>query len=87
MRSPEATASILEEIQETMRVTFGDSTIAIGLDTTAEDIDGWDSLAHTRLIIALENRFGMMFPGERLFDLTSVGELMEVIGVSRQDRE
>jgi acyl carrier protein len=53
------------------------------LQTTAEDVDGWDSLAHARLILALEERFGVEFPAARLFDLKNIGELIELIEASR----
>ena len=71
--------SILDGVQEIMRSEFRDPTISIDLTTTADDIDGWDSLAHARLILALETRFGVEFPAERLFGLTNVGELVALI--------
>ncbi len=46
--------------------------------TTAEDIDGWDSLAHARLIMALEDKLEIRFPGEKLFDLDCVGDLVSL---------
>ena len=78
--------SLLEGVQETIRLEFKDPTIVIDLDTTAEDIDGWDSLAHARLILALEDRFGVVFPAARLFDLKTVGELAELIEASLASR-
>lgn len=44
--------------------------------TTAEDVDGWDSLAHARLIMALEDQLNIRFPGEKLFDLDCIGDLV-----------
>jgi acyl carrier protein len=73
------TQSILEGVQETIRAEFRNPAITVDLTTTAEDVDGWDSLAHARLILALENRFGVEFPAERLFDIDNVGELVELI--------
>jgi acyl carrier protein len=72
---------ILAELQKIMRVTFGNPLLRIGMDTAAEDVDGWDSLAHARLIVAVEKRFGISFPAERLFELTSVDELVELIAI------
>jgi acyl carrier protein len=74
--------AILEGIQETMRQEFNDPAIVINLQTTAEDVDGWDSLAHARLILALEERFAVQFPAARLFDLKNIGELVELIETS-----
>lgn len=75
------TGPMLAELQEIMRVTFRNPLLQIGMDTAAEDVDGWDSLAHARLIVAVEKRFGISFPAERLFQLTSVGELVELIAI------
>ena len=75
--------SVLGGIQETMRITFGNSAMVVDLNTTAEDVDGWDSLAHARLIIALERRFEVNLPDGNLFALTNVGELAELIEVCR----
>ncbi|HUO28025.1 MAG TPA: acyl carrier protein [Bryobacteraceae bacterium] len=69
----------MSQVQDVIRLTFHDPTIVVGLNTLAEDVDGWDSLGHARLIIRLEQRFGVEFPAERLFDLKNVGELVELI--------
>jgi len=46
--------------------------------TTAEDVDGWDSLAHARLIMSLEDKLSIRFPGEKLFDLDCIGDLVSL---------
>jgi acyl carrier protein len=51
----------------------------IGVDTTADDVDGWDSLAHARLIMKIEETFDVRFPGNRLFDLDCVGDLVSLV--------
>jgi|GEM_PF-1239761 len=47
--------------------------------TTADDVDGWDSLAHARLIMKIEEVFDVRFPGDRLFDLDCVGDLVALV--------
>jgi acyl carrier protein len=71
--------SILEGVQETIRREFRNPRIVVDMTTTAEDVDGWDSLAHARLLLALEERFGITFPAARLFDLDNVGDLVALI--------
>ncbi len=51
----------------------------VEVSTTAEDIDGWDSLAHARLIMRIEEDFGVRFPGHRLFDLDNVGDIVSLV--------
>lgn len=49
------------EMQEVFRNVFDDEGIVLRDETTAADIDGWDSLMHINLIIAVERRFGIKF--------------------------
>ncbi len=48
-------------------------------ETTALDIDGWDSLSHTSLVLEIEERFDIELSAERMFDLADVGELADLI--------
>lgn len=47
--------------------------------TTADDVDGWDSLAHARLMLAVEQALDIRLPGARLFDLETVGDLADLV--------
>ncbi len=44
------------------------------LDPDAEmsDVDGWDSMRNIQILSTLEDCYGLMFPDEDIFDLTSV---------------
>jgi len=59
----------------------------VGLATTAEDVDGWDSLAHARLILRIETELNIRFPGNRLFDLECVGDIVSLVDDCRASRE
>jgi acyl carrier protein len=50
-----------QEMQQVFQDVFGDPTIALQDRMTAADIEGWDSLMHINLIIAVERRFGIRF--------------------------
>ena len=50
-----------DRLQQIFRKVFGDSSIELRDDMTAPDIDGWDSLAHINLIIAVEREFKIKF--------------------------
>ncbi|HEV8198675.1 MAG TPA: acyl carrier protein [Candidatus Polarisedimenticolia bacterium] len=47
------------QVQEVFRDVFGDPDIEIRDAMTADDVDGWDSLMHINLIVAIERRFGI----------------------------
>lgn len=49
------------ELQEIFRQVFDDPTIVLRDDMTAVDVDGWDSMTHIDLLIAIERDLGIKF--------------------------
>lgn len=58
---------------------FDDDAIEIARDTTADDIDGWDSLSHMNLIVAVEMGFNIRFNAKDVRALKDVGDLIDII--------
>lgn len=58
---------------------FNDNGIVISPETTANDIDGWDSLSHVTLILAVEKEFKVRFSQKELLVLSNVGDLHRII--------
>jgi acyl carrier protein len=54
-------ADVRERLQELFRDVFDDPGIELTDEMTAADVDGWDSLAHINVIIAVERSFGIKF--------------------------
>jgi len=69
----------LAALQEIMRDTFDNDGIVLKADTVAGDVQGWDSLNHVRLIVAIEQDYGFQMPMERVSELQNVGELVALI--------
>ena len=67
--------TVHERLEEVFRMIFGDDDISLRPDTTADDIDGWDSTAHVTLMFAIEDEFGVQFSESQLVDFASIGEL------------
>ncbi len=61
-------------VQEIFRTVFSDPSIELRGDMTADDIDGWDSLAHINLIVALERGLGIKFATAEISRLKEAGE-------------
>ena len=61
------------------RDVFDDDELIIEAKTTADDIDGWDSLTHIRLVISIEKAFGLRFTAAEISELENVGEMIELI--------
>jgi acyl carrier protein len=53
--------------------------IKITPNTSAEDVDGWDSLAHVRIIIAIEEEFGVRFTTHEVAALKTVRGIVELV--------
>jgi acyl carrier protein len=70
---------ILDALTEIFRDVFDDPSLAISADTTAEDIKGWDSVAHINIVVASEIRFGVKFKTSEIEELKNVGEFVKLI--------
>lgn len=70
------TMAILNEI---FRQVFDDETIVVTRETTANDIEEWDSLTHINLAVAVEMRFKIKFALGELQSLKNVGDMLDLI--------
>lgn len=66
-------------LQEVFRDVFDDDEIVITDETTADDIDAWDSLTHVQLIVAVEEKFNIKFSTVEVMKLKNVGEFIKLI--------
>lgn len=64
-----------DRLQDVFRTVFHDDSIVLAPQTTAADIDGWDSVAHVNLMFAIEQAFGVQFPGNELAEFENIGAL------------
>jgi len=71
--------AILENLSPIFRQVFEDDEINLTLETTADDIDAWDSLSHINLVLALEMEFKIRFALGELQTLKNVGNLADLI--------
>lgn len=71
--------TILEQLTPIFRQVFDDETIVLSRETTADDIDGWDSLSHMNLVVAVELAFKVRFALGELQGLKNVGHLADLV--------
>ncbi len=72
-----------EEVFKTLngvfRDVFDDESITVGENTTADDIEDWDSLEHINLMAAVESEFGIKFSMGQIMTMKNVGEMVDII--------
>ena len=73
------TSEIYSELNTVFRDLFDDESIVLTPETSADDIEGWDSLAHINLIVAVEQEFKVKFKTAEIESLHNVGHLVSVI--------
>jgi acyl carrier protein len=72
-------AEIYDELTQVFRQVLENDTIVLNADTTAEDVEGWDSMNHIFIVAELEKRFGLKFRAAEMEELKNVGELMSLL--------
>lgn len=70
---------VYEKLNEVFRDIFDDDQILVTDETTAEDIDDWDSLQHISLINAIEEEFDITFNMKQVLLMKNVGEMVDLI--------
>lgn len=66
---------ILDEVTQIFRQVLNNPSITLKEDTTANDVDEWDSLNNIRLISEVEAFFNVKFKLREIMKLQNVGEL------------
>ena len=68
---------ILIKLQNIFRVIFDDDSIKLNSNTTAYDIEEWDSLNQIRIILACEKEFSVKLNPREINDFVNIGEMVE----------
>jgi acyl carrier protein len=53
--------------------------IDVDENSTAADVEEWDSLSHIRLIVAIEQNFHIKFKNSEIESMKNVGDLVKAI--------
>jgi len=72
-------AQIYGRLTEIFMDIFDLDSIELTPETTADDVSGWDSLTHIRLILTIQKAFQIKFSTSEVGNLNNVGELVRLI--------
>ena len=70
---------VFERLNAVFRDVFDDEDITVNDQTTANDIEDWDSLEHINLMAAVESEFGIKFSMGQVVTMKNVGEMADII--------
>jgi acyl carrier protein len=78
---PQATRNIsfFGRLADVIRDVFGCPDLEVTRDTTSLDVDGWDSLSHTVLLLRVESAFEVRLPLDEARNSANVGELADLL--------
>jgi acyl carrier protein len=71
--------NILERVQPIFQDVLDDPSLRVERASSAESVEGWDSLAHINLIASIEKEFGIQFALGELSELKNVGEMIDLM--------
>ena len=71
--------SIKEELTKVFEEVFDEDQLELKPETTANDIEAWDSMSHVTMLMAVEDHFGIEFEQWEIMNLPDVGALLALI--------
>lgn len=72
-------SDILDGLNEVFRMVFDDPDITVDRESTANDVEGWDSLSHVTMLMAVEEYFDVEFDQWEVMNLPNVGALEDLV--------
>ena len=67
--------TLTEKLTQVFREVFDSDTLTLRDDLVASDVDGWDSLNHVKLVVAIETAFGVRFSTREVVGWKNVGDM------------
>ena len=75
----------MDRLNAVFQDVFDDDDILVTRQTTASDIDAWDSLMHVNLVLAIEREFNIRFSSMEVALLADAGHLADLIEAKKSD--
>lgn len=69
----------LKKVNDIFIDTLDNDDIVLSYETTANDVEDWDSLTHIQLVVAVEKQFKVRFTSQEIQSWKNVGEMLDCI--------
>ena len=70
---------ILKDLEEIFRDNFDDDELELTRETTADDIEDWDSLEQINLLTTIGKKYGVKFSIDDVKGLAHVGDMVDLV--------
>ena len=67
---------IITVLQEIFQEILDEENVVLSDETTANDIEGWDSLTHIQLVVSIEKKFNVKFSSKEILSWKNVAEMV-----------
>jgi acyl carrier protein len=78
-------AEILTKVNAVFIDVLDNDKIVLKNETTASDVDEWDSLHHIQLVVTIEKQFKIRFTSREIQSWKNVGEMVDSISAKITD--
>ena len=72
-------SEILKQVNAIFIDILDNNDIVLDRETTANDVEDWDSLTHIQLVVAIEKHFRLRFVSAEIRNWKNVGEMCDTI--------
>jgi acyl carrier protein len=72
-------AEVLQKLDEIFRDLFDLPDLELTPETSAADIEEWDSVNHVMLVVEIERQFKVKFHTAEIEEMKNVGDLVKLI--------
>lgn len=70
---------ILYQVSNVFADILDEDNITLSESSTADDVEGWDSLTHVQVVVAVERKFKIRFTAKEIQSWKNVGEMIDSI--------
>ncbi len=73
------TENIIATLETIFKDVLDNESIVLKPATTANDVDGWDSLSHIQLVVAIEKKYKIRFNSKEIQSWQNVQNMVDSI--------
>ncbi|MDG1475949.1 MAG: acyl carrier protein [Vicingaceae bacterium] len=70
---------LIADVNLIFREVLENASLQITTETSAQDINNWDSLNHVMLIAAIENKYDISFELDEMINFKNVGDILTAV--------